>query len=340
MGCFFSRATTKNQNPQNHQPHQKSSLPKSTSNHHQQTPPPPPEEESVKEVLSETPISKPNQVPILIPEAKTQIPLLQNPYENFQNKIHQVPILIPETKTQIPLAHNPSQKFETKSHQVPILIPETKTQLPLAQNPSQKIETKDSSIDEVSQLSETTTVTESFSTATTATTATVTEKREDEATSKQCNRGESTTTTHHHKWNRSPSKKRSHVADGNERRVKSPARRSEPSPEKKMKSGSRLVRGRESGSVGNRKINAGSAGVRRDSGEGSGRRSRSPSCSRSVGGSSKVGISGGRKQAPVAVENGMEKKSESEEVEEKNDIVSQGESIENPHVSMECFIFL
>ncbi|MCI61820.1 hypothetical protein A2U01_0083077, partial [Trifolium medium] len=86
--------------------------------------------------------------------------------------------------------------------------------------------------------------------------------------------------------------------------------------------------------VANRKINAGSAGVRRDSGEGSGRRSRSPSCSRSVGGSSKVGISGGRKQAPVAVENGngMEKKSESEEVEEKNDIVSHGESIENPHV--------
>jgi hypothetical protein len=349
MGCFFSRATTKNQNPQKHQPHLRSSLPKSTPNHHEQTPPPPPEEEeSVKEVLSETPISKPNQVSILTPETKTQIPLLQNPYEKFQNNSHQVPSLIPETKTQIPLAHNPSQKFETKSHQVPILIPETKTQIPLAQNTSQKFETK-SSIEEVtevvSQLSETTTVTESFSTATTATTATVTEKREDEATSKQCNRGESTT-TNHHKWNRSPSKKRPHVAadgnvaGGNERRVKSPARRSEPSPEKKMKSGSRLVRGRESGSVVNRKINAGSAGVRRDSGEGSGRRSRSPSCSRTVGGSSKVGVSGGRKQAPVGVENGMEKKCESEEVEEKNDIVSQGESIENPHVSMECFIFL
>ncbi|XP_045831801.1 pollen-specific leucine-rich repeat extensin-like protein 2 [Trifolium pratense] len=343
MGCFFSKATTKNQNPQNHQP----SLPKSTQNHHEQTPPP--EEESVKEVLSETPISKPNQVPIFIPETKTQIPLLQNPYEKFQNKNHQVPILIPETKTQLPLAHNPSQKFETnKSHQVPILIPETKTQIPLAQNPSQKFETKGSIeevTEEVSQLSETTTVTESFSTATTATTATVTEKREDEATSKHCSRGESTA-THHHKWNRSPSRKRPHVAadgnvaGGNERRVKSPARRSEPSPEKKMKSGSRLVRGRESGPVANRKINASSAGVRRDSGEGSGRRSRSPSCSRSVGGSSKVGISGGRKQAPVAVENGMEKKSENEEVEEKNDIVSQGESIENPHVSMECFIFL
>ncbi|CAJ2655002.1 unnamed protein product [Trifolium pratense] len=316
MGCFFSKATTKNQNPQNHQPHPKPSLPKSTQNHHEQTPPPE-EEESVKEVLSETPISKPNQVPIFIPETKTQIPLLQNPYEKFQNNSrHQVPILIPETKTQLPSAHNPSQKFETKE------VTEV-----------------------VSQLSETTTVTESFSTATTATTATVTEKREDEATSKQCSRGESTA-THHHKWNRSPSRKRPHVAadgnvaGGNERRVKSPARRSEPSPEKKMKSGSRLVRGRESGPVANRKINASSAGVRRDSAEGSGRRSRSPSCSRSVGGSSKVGISGGRKQAPVAVENGMEKKSENEEVEEKSDIVSQGESIENPHVSMECFIFL
>ncbi|CAI8614444.1 unnamed protein product [Vicia faba] len=147
---------------------------------------------------------------------------------------------------------------------------------------------------------------------------------------------EPTTTTH--KWNRSPSRKRPVVADanvsgGNERRIKSPARRPSPSPEKKMKNGSRLVRGRESGFVANRKVNAGPTGVRRDSDEGSGRRSRSPSCSRTVGVSSKIGVGVGQKQAPA-------KKSESEEGEEKNDIVSQVESIENPHVSMECFIFL
>lgn len=292
MGCCFTRPKTQTQNPhnhkslKNHKPHSKSSLPISNPTHHEETPPPPPEEESVKEVLSETPISKPHQVPIL--------PL--------------------ETKTQMPLVKNPDEKLETK---VPI---EEVTE-----------------VLSVSQASETCTVTESFSAATTAT---VPEKREDEVTSKQCNR-EATTT---HKWNRSPSRKRPLVADGNvtggnERRVKSPARRSEPSPEKKIKSGSRTVRGRESGVVANRKMNGGNVGVRRDSGEGSGRRSRSPSCSRS----GKVGIGGGRKQVP-AVENGIEKekekKSESEEVGKKNDIVSHGESIENPHVSMECFIFL
>jgi len=213
----------------------------------------------------------------------------------------------------------------------------------IVQNPSQKFQTKAPIEEEVtevlvSQLSEATTITESFSTATTATTATVTEKREDEVTSKQCNRDFTTTT---HKWNQSPSRKRPLTGGGSERRVKSPARRPEPSPDKKMKSSSRLVRGRESSPVANRKLNAGSGGVRRESGEGSGRRSRSPSCSRTVGGSGKVGVGGGRKQAP-AVENGVEKekKSESEQGGEKNDIVSQGESIENPHVSMECFIFL
>jgi len=322
MGCCFSRATTKTQNKQqnlnslkNSQPHLRSSQTKSNPIHHEETPPPP-EEESVKEVLSETPISKPNQALVLKPETNTQMPFLQNPSQKFENNghHHKVPILIPESNTQMAIVQDPSQKFQTKA---PI---EEVTEVV------------------VSQLSEATTITESFSTATTATTATVTEKREDEATSKQCNRDFTTTT---HKWNQSPSRKRPLTGGGSERRVKSPARRPEPSPEKKMKSSSRLVRGRESSPVANRKLNAGSAGVRRESGEGSGRRSRSPSCSRTVGGSGKVSVGGGRKQAP-AVENGVEKekKSESEEVGEKNDIVSQGESIENPHVSMECFIFL
>lgn len=316
MGCCFSRATTKTQNQQNlnslknHQPHLRSSQTKSNPIHYE-------EEESVKEVLSETPISK---APILKPETNTQIPLLQNPSRKFENNghhhHHQVQILIPESNTQMAIVQNSSQKFQTNAPK------EEVTEVV------------------VSQLSEATTITESFSTATTATTATVTDKREDEATSKQCNRDFTTTT---HKWNQSPSRKRPLTGGGSERRVKSPARRPEPSPEKKMKSSSRLVRGRESSPVANRKLNVGSGGVRRESGEGSGRRSRSPSCSRTVSGSGKVGVGGGRKQAP-AVENGVEKekekKSESEEVGDKNDIVSQGESIENPHVSMECFIFL
>ncbi|XP_057453075.1 uncharacterized protein LOC130744934 [Lotus japonicus] len=321
MGCCFSKATTQNpqnQNPQKnqHQPHHvRSSLPKSNPTHEEEEeeeePSPPLEEETVKEVLSETPISKPHQVPILTPESKTQLVLLQHPD----------PVLM-ETKTQMPLLQNPPEKFE--------------------------IETKDV-IEEVSevvssQITEACSISESFSAATTATTATVTEKREDEATSKQQSVREGTATQ---KWSRSPSRKRPHAADGRERRVKSPARRPEPSPspEKRVKSGSRLVRGRESGPLANRKLNASPARVRRDAGEGSGRRSRSPSCVRKVGGGAtrKVDAGADRKVVPPATTNAVEKEkseNETEEVGEKNDVVQQGESLENPHVSMECFIFL
>ncbi|KAL9297670.1 hypothetical protein ACSQ67_023566 [Phaseolus vulgaris] len=302
MGCCIS--TPKNQNQcQNSQTTQK-------NRHHEPpppqpppppTPPPPFEEESVKEVLSETPIANPPKVPILTPETNTLLPLLQNP----------LPV------------------FETKS-------------------PIEELS------EAVSQLSETCSMSmsESFSAATTTTatvtTTTVTEVREeDEATSKV------------HKWDRSPSRKRPHAPDGTlagrrDRRLKSPARRSEPSPEKKIKGGSRPLRGREpreSVTAANRRRNAGAAAIRRDSGEGSGRRSRSPA--RAMTG--KVSAVGSRKEvAPpsmaekkettpvfaVGNENEKENKSENEEVGEKNDVASPEECLENPHVSMECFIFL
>ncbi|KAG4980156.1 hypothetical protein AAZX31_12G102900 [Glycine max] len=284
MGCCFSTPTKQNQN-QNNQTTKK--------NHHHEPPPPPLEAESVKEVLSETPITKPQQVPILTPETKTLLPLLQDPPPNF------------ETKSKAPPTEEVSEV--------------------------------------VSQLSETCSISESFSAATTATTATavtattttvtVADKREeDEATSKI------------HKWDRSPSRKRPYAADGNlagvrDRRLKSPARRQEPSPEKKMKGGPRPIRGREildSGTAANRKRNGGPAALRRDSGEGSGRRSRSPACVRN----GKVGAGGGRKEVAPAKEVEKETKSECEEVGEKNDVVSKEECLENPHVSMECFIFL
>lgn len=114
----------------------------------------------------------------------------------------------------------------------------------------------------------------------------------------------------------------------------------EPSPERKIKNNSRALRGRESGPAANRKRNAGPAAFRRDSGEGSGRRSRSPACTRT----GKVGAGGCRKEVTPAangVEKEKEKQSLSEEVvEERNDVVSPEECLENPHVSMECFIFL
>ncbi|XP_020215202.1 uncharacterized protein LOC109799105 [Cajanus cajan] len=272
MGCCFSTPTTQSQTP-------------NKNHHHYQPPPPPLEEESVKEVLSETPIFKPQQVPILTPETNTHLPLPQNPPPNF-----------PKT------------------------------------DPVEEVS------EVVSHLSETCSMSESFSTATattaTTTTVTVTDKREeDEATSKA------------HKWDRSPSRKRPHAADatlaaGRDRRLKSPARRPEPSPEKKIKPGPRPLRGRDSGPASNRRRNAGAAALRRDPGEGSGRRSRSPACGRA----GKVGVVGGRKEAAPAnameKEKEKEKMNESEEVAEKNDVVSQEECLENPHVSMECFIFL
>ncbi|XP_057746423.1 uncharacterized protein LOC130965681 [Arachis stenosperma] len=309
MGCCISKSQTQNQNPYHQKQYLTPSLPNSNLNQQipQRQPPPVLEEESVKEVLSETPIVKRNQVPILKPESDTLLPPLQNPDDKIESK-------------------NP--------HPIP--------------NPI-IINKKEGEVSEVaSQLSEEPcSISGSFSTATT-----VTEKREEEVTSKRSIR-EGTTTM---KWNsnRSPSRKRPHACDGNvasgrERRLKSPARRSEPSPEKRLHGGLRPVRGRESGSAANRKLNVGSAGVRRDAGEGSGRRSRSPSCARAISTASKAGaISGGRKEVPAAkgaVEKVEEKggdsgENKSEETEEKNDVVLQEESIENPLVSMECFIFL
>lgn len=231
----------------------------------------------MKEVLSETPISKP-QVSILVEERKTQIGAIEPRVENFEAK--------PEGEVEIA-----------------------------------------EEVSEVSQLSEICSFSESFSTTTTATT--IAEKREDEATSKRLIRPPS---------NNAP-RNRPYAVDatgGRERRAKSPARRPEPSPEKKKKiqGSARSVRGRESDQVANRKLNVGPPGVRRDRGEASGRRSRSPS-TRSVSATS------GRIQLKPPVK-GVEENSGSEKIGEKDDVVppEAQESLENPHVSLECFIFL
>ncbi|KAK7257460.1 hypothetical protein RIF29_31461 [Crotalaria pallida] len=328
MGCCLSKHNPQTQTQTSLKTQQQPQLKSNPT--HEVAPPPPfedeEEEESVKEVLSETPISKPHQVPILTKETKTQMPLLQNPVEVF------------ETKDLNPIISEPNQ--------VSILKPETKTQMPLLQNPAEVFETEKEVTELVSHPSEACSISESFSTTTTAT-ATTEKREEDEATSER--RSRERTTTMNHKWNRSPSnassRKGPYAVNGNGAggkggRPKSQAKRSEPSPEKKIQSGPRSVRGRESGPVANRKVNA---GFRRDSGEGSGRRSRSPSCSRTAGGMNRVCGDGGGKEAPPVngvAEKEEKRESESEEVGKENDVVTQEESIENPHVSMECFIFL
>jgi len=195
--------------------------------------PQPLEEEYVKEVLSETPISKPQQIPTFKPHMKTQLPAIQPP--------------------KVPLKK--------------ALEPE-----------------------EVSAVSETCSNGESFSTTTT-----VTENREDEATSKRSNATQN--------------RKRSYTVDSRissrDRRQKSPARK----PEIPVRP--RSVPRRYSDQA------------PRLSGEGSIRRSRSPS-------------RGGRSNIRPPTRRVLAAK----DVVERNDSVSVKESLENPQVSLECFIFL
>ncbi|MED6154945.1 hypothetical protein PIB30_001086 [Stylosanthes scabra] len=273
MGCCFSTTintlnTKKDQNALKlHQPHPITTTPPPP-------PPPPVEEESVvKEVLSETPISKP-QVSILTIETDTQFPKIQ--YSNC-------PI------------------FNEAQEQV---------SLPLEL--------------EASHITQTCSISDSFfstTATTTSTTVTGTETREDEATSKL-----RTVEATVQNLNRSQSKRSCDDAKsigGGEQSFKSPARTL---PEKRIPAIPRPARQRDSGQV------------HRDPGEGTGRRVRSPSAvGRFSGGNSgnqvKLRGNGSRRLAPVksvVVGNGRK----------ENDVVTHEESLENPHVSLECFIFL
>lgn len=205
-------------------------------------------------------------------------------------------------------------------------------------------------ISEVSERSELRSFTESFSTTTTAATGTGLEKRDDGEEVNQ----------------RSPMRvrrKRANAGDiaaGRERSVRSPARRPVPSPEKrKPVVSSRPVQGRAMASQ-RRNVGVGAGppnGLRRDSGEGSARRSRSPVTRGQLGSRQNQNV---RYRSPGLSENGrsparaldsgikVEKSKddgvspESSKVEKRNDDVPDetGESLENPLVSLECFIFL
>ncbi|KAK7335507.1 hypothetical protein VNO80_27396 [Phaseolus coccineus] len=234
MGCCLS--TPNSNQPQNEPKHPQPDVGSLEQNCRIRNPQPL-EEEYVKEVLSETPISKLQQIPTFKPHMKTQLPAIQPP---------KVPI--------------------TKA-----LEPE-----------------------EVSAVSETCSNGESFSTTTTATT-TVTENREDEATSKRSNA--------------TRNRKRSYAVESRissrDRRQKSPARK----PEIPVRP--RPVPRRDSDQV------------RRLSGEGSIRRSRSPS-----------------RRGRSNIRSPTRRVLAAKDVMERNDNVSVKESLENPQVSLECFIFL
>lgn len=213
-----------------------------------------------------------------------------------------------------------------------------KTHLPAT---LQQLESKEFS--ETSQISETCGISESFSLSTTTTTTTIAEVRdEDEATSKR-NRevgsrarlGGSQANTRRKRPNSGE------LANRRERGPLTPAIRPETSADKRKRVEARSVRGRETGQMRTMQRGVGSTGARRDMGEVSSRRSRSPA-TRTGGGVSRgglgrtpskaTGLAGGRS---VGVGSGGAK-------EDLNDSVLQvgNESLENPLVSLECFIFL
>lgn len=186
-------------------------------------------------------------------------------------------------------------------------------------------------VSEISEASEMCSFSGSFSTTT------LNEKDEGEVTQRVVPRSQAKTP-----------RKRSYSGElhgPRDRGLRSPARRSAPSPVKRNQMRSRpAAQGRTTKTVQRRNVGPAN-GSRRDAGEASVQRSRSPAPrgemvpGRNVGyktpASSMTGNLGG--WSPVR------KVVDAEELEKRDDGVSgveSNESLENPHVSLECFIFL
>ncbi|XP_068304406.1 uncharacterized protein [Pyrus communis] len=268
------------------------------------------EEESVKEVLSETPISKP-QMPKITPEKDTRSP--------------------------------PKLQSEQPPKELAVAVA-------VSAEPSQASEPCGFSVSE----------SYSYSTATTATT--ITEARDDEATSKRKKdvgprvKGASSTAA------RSKRPYSGDLAARKERAARPLARASDTSIAKRNRTETSSFRGRESGQLRTtQQRSVGPTGVRRDTvssrssspatrtagGVGRGGRGRSPSASKLTG-------SAGGSSSQLGV--GVEKQSKTRKEDEPNSaVVEQGNeeepnggvsqqgnepSIDNPLVSLECFIFV
>ncbi|KAI8000704.1 hypothetical protein LOK49_LG09G00627 [Camellia lanceoleosa] len=271
MGCCVSTPNKSPIAPNHHHPH--SSAVRSNTPHHSKAAPPP-EEETVKEVLSETPTPKPH-VPKIVEDEE-------------EKKIGSNPPPIHKIREEENINNNNNvDKLET-----PLMMITTTT-----------------TTEEVSEVSEICSMSESLSTVTT-------EKREDEV--------------------KSPAKFRNRATSGERREIgRSPARRSEPSPGRV-----RSVPGRE------RRPAVAAEGRRRDLGESSGRRSRSPATrAAETGGAGRAGVGrspSGRKtgKSPVRERSEVNEKTRKPEEDTWLSPTTTNESLENPLVSLECFIFL
>lgn len=264
------------------------------------SPPPVVEEEYVKEVLSETPICKP-QNPEICQEKNTPLP--------------------PE-------------------------------------EPKLQAEPPKEAVSEASQLSEACGISETYSYSTTTTTTTITEARDDEATSNRKRElgpranGSSAPVRRKRPYS-------GELAVQRERGPKPPRRTHEPSIGKMNRTETMSFRGRESGQLRTTQRSAAvPTGVRRETVSS---RSRSPA-TRTAGGVNRAGrgrspakVTGraGGSSSSVGAEEKGNKEPREEEVlpgksepkeEQPNDGVSQqeqgNESLDNPLVSLECFIFV
>lgn len=293
--------------------------------HESRAPPPSVEEETVKEVLSETPKPKPQPTPCPKPDPDLTANVKQQVQEN--NFFNQNPAVF--TKIQ------ENHQLEQLKHK----------------NVAKKQELNNVNEENMSEVSEVCSL--SFSESV-STTTNITDRRENEEDQEvmQQNRMRN---------NRSPAKftqQRNQDFRVRKDRVvtQSPTRRFEQSPGKRNPTGSvRLVQsGREEpGRVPNQSI-----GIKcRDTGESSGRRSRSPAATRSAAigrsPSTRRTIQSPGRTKNESGQNGSHKHTNSRKIEspsktenrwpsndQNNNNSSTNESLENPHVSLECFIFL
>ncbi|MCD7452600.1 hypothetical protein HAX54_017578 [Datura stramonium] len=318
MGCCFSSSKKRH----------RSSPPCSARSGRDPPPPPPLEEETVKEVLSETPIPKPHHPPkVLVDDKEDDFP---------QVNIESTAVVKPrdEMKFEPTAVVKPrdEMKFESTAVDKPRDEMKFESTLVVKRRDEMKFESTAVIKPEVSEeTSEMCSFTESYST-----TATATERREED--------GEVT--------QRSPirvHRKRQNSGDltgVKERSFRSQVGRSAPSPEKRRSpASSRGVQGR---GMPQQRRNVGSSnGTRRGPADNGVRRSNSPATRGTVDARRNV-----RNRSPAAREadklggqspaRNIENEGSSSKAEKPKEEVSAetGESLENPLVSMECFIFL
>lgn len=217
--------------------------------------------------------------------------------------------------------------------------PKPKLTVPKIEEKKQEEEEEDSKVLKEGQKVEISEISDICSWSESVSTTTVTERRDEEE-------GEV-----RQRIDRSPAKLRSFSGDLKREKamVSRSTRRTDPSPARRREAASKPVSGREA----NRPVTRRSSwndGQRRDPGESSGRRSRSPATRSDMTGRNtgvgrspsgrKTGVSPGRVRTVAPPENNRKKDPVDDKEKDGSRWPSTNESIDNPLVSLECFIFL